>query len=112
MLCPSCKHENRAERKFCVHCGAGLDFSCPSCSARAEQGSGSAASAERRSPDSQRPPPLQAQALTPRSTPADKILRSKSTLEGERKHVTVLFADVKGGTRRRTRQRRLSSLPA
>ncbi len=27
---------------------------------------------------------------------ADKILRSKSALEGERKQVTVLFADVKG----------------
>ena len=29
---------------------------------------------------------------------ADKILRSKSALEGERKQVTVLFADVKGST--------------
>ncbi len=27
---------------------------------------------------------------------ADKILQSKSALEGERKQVTVLFADVKG----------------
>src|SRR5437870_5026277 len=27
---------------------------------------------------------------------ADKILRSKAALEGERKQVTVLFADVKG----------------
>ncbi len=32
---------------------------------------------------------------TPRHL-ADKILRSKSALEGERKQVTVLFADVKG----------------
>ena len=29
---------------------------------------------------------------------ADKILRSKSALEGERKQVTVLFADVKSST--------------
>ena len=27
---------------------------------------------------------------------ADKILQSKSALEGERKQVTVLFADVEG----------------
>lgn len=27
---------------------------------------------------------------------ADRILRSRSVLEGERKQVTVLFADVKG----------------
>ena len=30
---------------------------------------------------------------------ADKILQSKSALEGERKQVTVLFADVKGSKR-------------
>ena len=29
---------------------------------------------------------------------ADKILQSKSALEGGRKQVTVLFADVKGST--------------
>jgi class 3 adenylate cyclase len=45
-----------------------------------------------------------AQGSTPEPAPAtytpkhlaDKILRSKSALEGERKQVTVLFADVKG----------------
>ncbi len=34
-------------------------------------------------------------AYTPKYL-ADKILQSKSALEGERKQVTVLFADVKG----------------
>ena len=29
MVCPSCKHENRAGRKFCVHCGAGLELDLP-----------------------------------------------------------------------------------
>ena len=24
MFCPSCQHENRAGRRFCVHCGASL----------------------------------------------------------------------------------------
>ena len=33
MFCPSCKHENRAGRKFCVRCGAGLELTCPSCGA-------------------------------------------------------------------------------
>jgi class 3 adenylate cyclase/tetratricopeptide (TPR) repeat protein len=41
------------------------------------------------------PPPRVPGAYTPKHL-ADKILRSKSALEGERKHVTVLFADVKG----------------
>ena len=42
-----------------------------------------------------------APALVPRTyTPkhlAEKILTSRSALEGERKQVTVLFVDVKGG---------------
>ncbi|MET0164758.1 MAG: zinc ribbon domain-containing protein [Vicinamibacterales bacterium] len=36
MFCPSYKRENRAGRKFCVHCGAGLELRCASCGARAE----------------------------------------------------------------------------
>jgi class 3 adenylate cyclase len=53
--------------------------------------------------DESRPPPSPAIAASERDprtyTPkhlADKILQSKSVLEGERKQVTVLFADVKG----------------
>src|SRR5262249_3474107 len=46
------------------------------------------------------PPPAQTRAVTPDTyTPkhlAEKILTSKSSLEGERKQVTVLFADLKG----------------
>jgi len=41
-----------------------------------------------------RPPP-EPRAYTPKHL-AEKILQSKSALEGERKQVTVLFADVKG----------------
>ena len=35
-------------------------------------------------------------APTPLPTLAEKILTSRSALEGERKQVTVLFADLKG----------------
>jgi Adenylate and Guanylate cyclase catalytic domain len=48
------------------------------------------------------PPPAPASEHTPRTyTPpylAEKILTSRSALEGERKQVTVLFADLKGST--------------
>jgi class 3 adenylate cyclase/tetratricopeptide (TPR) repeat protein len=51
-------------------------------------------------------PPVSAPAGTPVPTPlaytppylAEKILTSRSALEGERKQVTVLFADLKGST--------------
>ncbi len=41
------------------------------------------------------PAGIEPRTFTPRHL-ADKILQSKATLEGERKQVTVLFADVKG----------------
>ena len=74
MNCPACGHENRDTAKFCDECGAGL-------AARARE---HAARLERAPTD-----------YTPKHL-ADKILRSRSALEGERKQVTVLFADVKG----------------
>jgi predicted ATPase/class 3 adenylate cyclase len=46
------------------------------------------------------PEPVQAPAPLTYTPPylAEKILTSRSALEGERKHVTVLFADLKGST--------------
>src|SRR5262249_18878012 len=48
------------------------------------------------------PPAAPPQDRPPLATPppylAEKILSTKSALEGERKHVTVLFADIKGST--------------
>jgi class 3 adenylate cyclase/tetratricopeptide (TPR) repeat protein len=46
------------------------------------------------------PEPVQAPAPLAYTPPylAEKILTSRSALEGERKHVTVLFADLKGST--------------
>ena len=33
MRCAACGTENRADRKFCAECGAGLARACPSCGA-------------------------------------------------------------------------------
>ena len=41
--------------------------------------------------------PMTPQAYTPRYL-AEKILNSRAALEGERKQVTILFADIKGST--------------
>jgi class 3 adenylate cyclase/tetratricopeptide (TPR) repeat protein len=75
-VCPACERENDADARFCNGCGRRLD-EAPTASAEAP--------ARERSP----------RDYTPRHL-ADKILSSKSALEGERKQVTVLFADVKG----------------
>ena len=111
MKCSSCGVENAAGRKFCVECGAKLALSCAACGtphAPAEKFCGEcggelkgvtglggyrvegSTSAPIFNPVT--PSPL---SYTPKHL-ADKILQSKSALEGERKQVTVLFADVKG----------------
>ena len=98
MECPSCRHENRAQAKFCEECGAHFAAVCASCGSQVRPGAkfcdecGAAISPGRQ----ERP---ERPAGAPRDyTPqylAQQILRSKSALEGERKQVTVLFADVK-----------------
>jgi class 3 adenylate cyclase/tetratricopeptide (TPR) repeat protein len=100
---------NRADRRFCAECGAPLALQCPRCSAENQPGEKfcgecGASLAESDKLKAQSPPPAsrttnnlarRPRAYTPKHL-ADKILQSKSALEGERKQVTVLFADVKG----------------
>jgi adenylate cyclase len=98
MQCSQCHTENLADATFCEECAAPLEAACASC------GTGNRPSAKFcrkcRAPLGAAAAPSPAPARDPRTyTPkhlADKILQSKSALEGERKQVTVLFADVKG----------------
>jgi class 3 adenylate cyclase len=94
MQCPRCQAQNDQDAKFCEDCGARLEAVCPSCGQPVGTGkkfcrscgaSLIADSSRFTSPD----------AYTPRHL-AEKILTSKAALEGERKQVTVLFADLKG----------------
>ena len=97
MQCPHCQAENRAGRRFCAECGAPLALPCSSCGFANEPGEkfcggcGTPLTVVPRVLEPQERPP---QAYTPRYL-AEKILTSKSALEGERKQVTVLFADLK-----------------
>jgi len=95
MQCPSCKVENDERLKFCEDCGAPLARACPSCGAQIRPGKkfcGECGSSMDSPPTSGFASPRQ---YTPKHL-AEKILTSKSALEGERKQVTVLFADLKG----------------
>ena len=101
MQCPRCRAQNREGARFCRECGAAFALVCPRCGAQVESrskfcdgcGASLAASAEL-------PARAPSRFVTPESyTPkhlADRILTSKASLEGERKQVTVLFADLKG----------------
>jgi class 3 adenylate cyclase len=97
MKCSRCRHENSADALFCQECGTRLEVGCTRCGTANQLGakfckkcgqpvmSLAAAAVKFPSPDSYTPKHL-----------AEKILTSKSALEGERKQVTVLFADLKG----------------
>jgi class 3 adenylate cyclase len=93
MRCPSCHHQNRSDRRFCTQCGTTLAVGCPSCGAPIETGEnfcgGCGAALTIRGKTT---PP------SPAHTPirSEKIRQAKTTVEGERKQVTVLFVDVTG----------------
>src|SRR5262249_4982629 len=93
MKCPRCEHESPQGARFCEECAPWLARTCSNCemvlSAMAKFCHACAhplaAAAPSRSPDS-----YTSQHL------AEKVLTAKAALEGERKPVTVLFADLKG----------------
>jgi class 3 adenylate cyclase/tetratricopeptide (TPR) repeat protein len=94
IACPSCGHGNRSDRGFCTECGTRLERACAACRAPVEPG------AKFCSQCGARLGPSPAVGTAPAiSTPphlAEKILTARHALAGERKQVTVLFADVKG----------------
>jgi class 3 adenylate cyclase len=101
MTCSRCQHENPGDAVFCQECGTRLEAACPSCGTPNQLGAKFCKQCGHRLSG-----PQAAQAVSsPRFGPpesytpkhlAEKILTSKSAIEGERKQVTVLFADLKG----------------
>jgi len=92
MRCRACQRENPAEAQFCLDCGVRLGLSCSQCGTELP---GDARFCLKCGRSVRAPPERTPRSYTPKHL-ADKILQSKSALEGERKQVTVLFVDVKG----------------
>jgi len=101
MKCSKCGHENRGGAKFCEECAAPLARTCAHCSASLSPTAkfcsecGHPAGPSAPSPSPSEPRFGAPESYTPKHL-AEKILTSKAALEGERKLVTVLFADLKG----------------
>ena len=101
MTCPACQAKNPPHAKYCLQCGKRLGLVCAQCGTELPTGAkfclecgrpvtggddaGPAAAPRFASPETYTPKYL-----------AERILTSKAALEGERKQVTVLFADLKG----------------
>jgi class 3 adenylate cyclase/tetratricopeptide (TPR) repeat protein len=83
MTCHVCRHDNPPGAEACLACGAALTSSCPSCGAR---------------------PPVNSSFCNQCGAPLDpsqarrrggETLFTETSREGERKQVTILFADLK-----------------
>jgi len=72
IACPSCKAPNPDGARFCNQCGSKLVAASPAAPARG--------------------------SYTPKHL-AEKVLKARAAMQGEKKRVTVLFADIKGSTR-------------
>ena len=82
--------------KFCSECGHKFEQACPECGANIRFGSKFCDECGHNLRKSKEAPPIDydlPQSYTPEFL-ADKILTNRSSIEGERKLVTVLFADV------------------
>ncbi len=100
MQCVQCQHEAPPDAEFCPDCGAKIELICSYCGTgnaishsfckrcgrRLDAGKSTATKFS--SPETYTPKYLAEKIL--------KSLNSKEFLEAERKHVTVLFADIKG----------------
>src|SRR5260370_39970639 len=95
MRCPSCNRDNPGDASFCEGCGTKLELICPACKASVSPGArfckscGTAIGLTK------------AAASTTVSLPKSQIIvaadgAASEAIDGERKNVTALFADIKG----------------
>src|SRR6516162_4728558 len=94
MRCAKCGSDNREGRKFCAKCGEQLARSCPKCGASNEPGENFCGDCGETL--GALPAPAPKKPGMPQIRMADTP--SAENLEGERKTVTALFADIKGST--------------
>jgi class 3 adenylate cyclase/tetratricopeptide (TPR) repeat protein len=96
MKCPRCQQDNPAQAKFCLECAAPLALRCANCGTQLPAGAKFCFEcATPVSTPGSAPRFASPETYTPKHL-AERIINSKAALEGERKQVTVLFADLKG----------------
>jgi len=96
MKCPNCQHDNPEDSKFCLECGQKVELKCSECGKTLPIGAKfcNECGHDLRKPKALTPVDYsQPQSYTPKFL-ADKILNTRGSIEGERKLVTIFFADV------------------
>src|SRR5262245_5208328 len=99
MQCPQCHQENPPQARFCLACGVRLTLACEACGTELPTGARFCLTCGQpvQAPDTVQSRPTAPVAYTPKHL-AERILTSRSALEGERKQVTVLFCDLTNST--------------
>jgi len=99
MQCPQCQQENPPQANYCLACGVRLTLVCGACGTELPAGARFCLTCGQpvQAPDTVQSRPAAPVAYTPKHL-AEKILTSRSALEGERKQVTVLFCDLANST--------------
>jgi class 3 adenylate cyclase/tetratricopeptide (TPR) repeat protein len=96
MKCPKCQGENPETKRFCRKCGTKLARTCPHCGSEILPDDDFCGECGRDLRETKSPIAVdysKPQTYTPKFL-ADKIVAGRQSIEGERKLVTVLFADV------------------
>ena len=106
MKCPNCQTENPENKKFCRQCGSALTHQCPQCTAEVTPGDKFCGECGHNLIQASPPPPGELsfdeklekiQKYLPGGL-TEKMLSQRGKIEGERKQVTVMFADMEGFT--------------
>src|SRR5262249_6839810 len=95
ILCPSCDHRNRPERRFCAKCGSRLGAVCASCGTQNDPDEHFCGRCGAALPEVSPPAPVSAPgAARPRGDAPDAL----TGVAGERRQLTVVLCDLVGST--------------
>ena len=96
MKCPRCEQENPPQAKFCLECSTPLALRCANCGTQLPAGAKFCFECAMPVSTPASPPRFTSPETYTSKHLAKQIINSNAALEGERKQVTVLFADLKG----------------
>jgi hypothetical protein len=108
MQCPKCKHENKADRKFCSKCGTPLENICPKCGFKNDPDDEFCGKCGIKLTETTTPVPVsipkledmhsQLQSLIPDILAQKYLSAEQQITAGENRPITALFADISGFT--------------
>jgi class 3 adenylate cyclase/tetratricopeptide (TPR) repeat protein len=98
MQCPTCSHHNADDAKFCAQCGTSLAFTCDVCATPADRGAAFCTNCGAALPDGSGTTSELARYLPQELLTKLESARTGRAMHGERRTVTMLFADIQGST--------------